>query len=95
MNPIDWLNYDILGNSLLSWSIAAGVFLLFWVTLLVLRRLIARRLAKLKGSALPLDIAKEVVQATRGWFLFLIALIIGSRFLDLSDTIGLWAARTH
>lgn len=93
MNPIDWLNYDIFGNTALAWTIAGGVFLLMWLALLVLRRLAVQRLAKLRGTALPLDVAEEVVRATRGWFIFLVALFIGSRFLDLADAVGLWAVR--
>lgn len=93
MNPIDWLNYSILGNTLMTWSIAAGAFFLLWMALLVLRRLIAKRLAKRSTSALPLDTAEEVVKATRGWFLFLLALFVSSRFLDLTDNVSLWAAR--
>jgi small-conductance mechanosensitive channel len=93
LNAIDWLNYDIFGNSTLAWSIAAGVFVVLWLALLVSRRLVVRRLARLKGTSLPLNIAEQVVRATRGWFLFLIALFIGSRFLDLTDTVGLWTIR--
>lgn len=93
MNPISWLNYEIFGNTALAWSIAAAVFLLLCLALLLVRRVVVRRLARLKGTALPLDIAEQVVRATRGWFLFLIALFIGSRFVDLSDTVGLWTVR--
>lgn len=96
MNPTDWLDYKLLGNTALGWSIAASAFVLLWLVLLVARRLTIRRLEKLKAkkdSLVALDVAIEVMQATQGWFLFLIALFVGSRFLDIEGNVGQWIAR--
>lgn len=93
MNPIDWLDYEILGNTALSFAIASGVFLLLWLVLIMVRRLLIYRLGKLEATAFALDVAQTVVQATRGWFLFLIALFIGSRFLELADSVSAWTLK--
>ena len=93
MNPIDWLNHEIFGNSALTWTVAGSVFFVVWMILLIARRFVVHRLAKLTGTTAALDVAHEVVRSTRGWFVFLIALFVGSRFLTVSDSVGLWAAR--
>lgn len=93
MNPIDWLDYEIFGNTALSLGIATGVFLLLWVVLIIVRRLLVYRLGKLEATAFALDVAEAVVQATRGWFLFLIALFIGSRFLELAESVSAWTLK--
>ena len=96
MNPNIWLEYEIFSNAVLGWGIAASVFVILWLGLLLIRRLLIRRLGKLEQGhedVLALDVAEEVIQATRGWFLFLIALFIGSRLLEMADNVGLWTAR--
>lgn len=96
MNPIDWLDYEILDNTILNWAIGAGAFVIVWAALLLLRRLIIRRLGKLQqrnDGLLALEATEAVARATRGWFLFLIALFIGSRFLEIPDTASPWIAR--
>ncbi|MBT8080273.1 MAG: mechanosensitive ion channel family protein [Gammaproteobacteria bacterium] len=59
----------------------------------MVRRLLIYRLGKLEATAFALDVAQTVVQATRGWFLFLIALFIGSRFLELADSVSAWTLK--
>ncbi|HSM29431.1 MAG TPA: mechanosensitive ion channel family protein [Woeseiaceae bacterium] len=96
MNPTDWLDYEIFGNAILSWSVAAGLFVTLWLGLLLVRRLLIRRLGKPEradASPLALDVAVDVIRATRGWFLFLIALFVGSRLLQMPDSVSLWTAR--
>jgi small-conductance mechanosensitive channel len=96
LNPIDWLDYEILGNTTLTWGIATGLFLFAWLALLLLRRLVVQRLRKLdqrKNSVAALNVAVDVAQATRGWFLFAIALFVGSRFLELPEDVDAWAYR--
>lgn len=96
MNPIDWLDYELFGNQVLTWGYAVGVFIVAWFALLIVRRLIARRLGKLaksRGDVLALVVAEDVARDTRGWFLLFIAAFIGSRFLQLADNVSLWTAR--
>jgi len=96
LNPIDWLEYDVLDNSVLAWSIAAGVFVVAWLVFMLARKLVTRRLTRLKEQEegiFALDVAVDVIGATRGWFLFLIALFLGSRLLQLSEAATLWTTR--
>ncbi|MDX1498952.1 MAG: mechanosensitive ion channel family protein [Woeseiaceae bacterium] len=96
MNPIDWLDYEVFGNTLLAWTIAAGIFAVLWLVLLIVRRLVVRRLKKLEDrnkGVLAVDVAEDVARATRGWFLFVLALFLGSRFVEMPDNVSLWTAR--
>jgi small-conductance mechanosensitive channel len=96
VNPIGWLDYEIFENTVLRWNIAAGVFILLWLFLLLARRLFIRRLRKLgtrKDGLLAVGVAIEVINATKRWFLFLIALFVGSRLLEIADSVSLWTAR--
>ena len=96
MNPIDWLDYEIFSNTLLTWGIAGSVFVILWLALLLVRRLVVRRLQtleELNEGVLAFDVAEDIARATRGWFLFLVALFIGSRFLAMSDAVSVWTAR--
>jgi small-conductance mechanosensitive channel len=93
---IDWLDYELFGNTVLSWAIAGGASFVALLVLLIARRLIVRRvqkLAKRNEGEFGLDVAEEVAEDTRGWFLFFIAVFVGSRFLELADTVSLWTAR--
>ena len=96
VNPIDWLDFEILGNAVLSWSIAAGLFVTLWLVLLIARRLFIRRLEKLEQRAdgiVALDVAVDVVRATQGWYLFIFALFVGSRILETTESITVLMAR--
>ncbi len=96
MLPFDWLDYELLGNSVLSWAVALAVFVFVWLVLLIARRFIVRRLQKVaseKEVLLALDVAEDVARATRGWYLFIISVFIGSRLLELGDSVSLWTAR--
>jgi small-conductance mechanosensitive channel len=110
MSPLEWLDYEIFGNSLLTWSTSVGVFLGVWMLLGIARRVISGRLRALAEhrKAMPPQIAEHVVGQTKGWFLLLMALFVGSRILALAPSvetlltrvaiigllvqIGLWAA---
>lgn len=110
MNPLDWLDYKILDNSILTWCIAAGAFVGSWVVLGLVRRVARKRLQKLveRRQLMAFRITEQVVRRTQGWFLALVALFVGSRFLEslpvvhmtltkavtigLLVQLGLWAA---
>ena len=96
MNPIDWLNYELFGNTVTRMATAAGVFVVLWLTLLLLRRIVVRRLRSLEQrneGVLAFDVAEDIARATRGWFLFILALFIVTRALAVSDDVGLWITR--
>jgi len=77
------LNYEFLGNSLVAWSASIGLFLVLWAALGVARYVVRKRLLGSVGDASPpaLQVARHVVAQTAGWFLFLVALYIGTRVL--------------
>lgn len=85
MNPVDWAQYEVLGNSLLVWALGVSLFLLAWAALVVVRRVLSSKLRKLAEHQhiVALDVASRVVDATKGLFLFLIAVFIGSRIWEL------------
>jgi small-conductance mechanosensitive channel len=89
MNPLEWAQYEVLGNSLLIWALGAAVFFIVWTALVLARRLLCNRLHKLADGRklVALDIADQVFYATKQWFLFLIAAFIGSRFWALPATV--------
>ena len=97
MNLTDWLDFNAFGNSVTTWGVSTSIFLFTWLVLMLIRRLIVRRLHKLQegdDSPLALDTAEDVARATRGWFLFLLALFIGTRFLEMSAGVTTWTIRT-
>ena len=81
------ISYDIFGNSVLSWGLATTISAVVFIGLLIARRLLRNSLDRLaeKRSARKLGAASAVVGETNGWFLFVIALFIGSRFVGLVD----------
>jgi small-conductance mechanosensitive channel len=81
MNPLEWLDFEILGNSVLVWATTIAAFLLAWSVLATARRALRKRLAKVGENApATLQIAHHVVAATSSWFLMFLALLIASRF---------------
>jgi small-conductance mechanosensitive channel len=83
VNPLAWLEFEILDNSLLVWTTVFAVFLLAWAVLGAIRRVLRNRLRKLTGNGAPaaMQIAHRLVAKTSGWFLMLVALLVASRFL--------------
>ncbi|MGH8182883.1 MAG: mechanosensitive ion channel family protein [Rhodanobacteraceae bacterium] len=79
-----WLYHtEWLGNSTLSWLIAAGGALLGYIVAHSAAAILAARLRKLaeRTHRSGFAIAARVVQATRGWLLLLIAIAIALEFL--------------
>ncbi len=93
---MSWLDYVVLGNSVLTWGVATGVAIVLSVVLMIARRLAIRRFDRLREReerVHALNVAVAVFRATKGWFLLLIAFFVGSRLLQTSDVISLWASR--
>lgn len=82
MNPGDWLEYEIFGNSL--WAIGIGVLagVLAWTGIGIGRRILQKRMALLAEARglQALHIAEHALRQTRGWFMLLLAIAIASRF---------------
>ncbi len=95
MNPIEWIDYEVFGNSLLIWCSGLGLFVLVWLMLVLTRRLVRGRLTTLasRREVTALTIAEFTVGKTRGWFLMLVALFIGSRLWVLPENIETLAGR--
>jgi small-conductance mechanosensitive channel len=95
LNPIEWINYELFGNTLLSWSGGATAFVVVWSILWIVRRLVYRRLNKLAEhrGIRALEIAAYVVRRTKGWFLFAVAVYAASQFVDISDKAHIWIDR--
>src|SRR5688500_9592650 len=90
MNPLEWLQYTVLGNTLLAWGTAAAVFIGVWLVLGILRKVMQVRLQTIaeRHAMMPLRIAENTARYTKGWFLFLVAVLLGSRFLEFPADIG-------
>lgn len=83
MDLLELLDYEVFGNAVGAWLASLGVFLLVWVVLVALRRVVRKRLLGSVGttSSAALQIAHSVVTHTGGWFHPLIALYAASRLL--------------
>jgi small-conductance mechanosensitive channel len=86
MNPIEWLDYEIRGNSLLALGGGITAAVVTWIALGVARRILQNRMSTLveTRNVRALRIAEHAVSQTRSWFLLLIAVVIGSRLLVLT-----------
>ena len=95
MNPLELIEQDVFGNSLLVWATGIGLFLVVWVALLLIRRVLRKRLRMLakRKDAMISQIASQVVGSTRSWFLMLAALFVGSRIWSLPESIDLQIGR--
>ena len=88
MDPREWLAFEFLDNSVLTWSIALGITLALMIVLSLVRRIVRnslKRLAKATDSG-RVSVASDVVAHTKGWFLVLISTFVGSRVLALPET---------
>jgi hypothetical protein len=85
MNPIDWLDSELLGNPVLAWATAFAVFAGAWLVLGIVRRIVRKRLQMLveRRQGTALKVSEHAAGRTKGWFLFLLALFLGSRFIAL------------
>jgi small-conductance mechanosensitive channel len=83
MDLLDMLDYRVFGNSIGVWLAFLGVFLLVWLVLATLRRIVRKRLlgSVNRSSSAALQIAHSVVTHTGRWFHVLIALYVASRLL--------------
>jgi len=87
-NLPNWVDYEVYGNLLVTWIIAAGLFVLASVVFFLLRRIACSRLSRLQPAhgRESLDVTVHLVRKTRGWFLLLMSLFVSSRLLELPES---------
>ena len=83
MDLLGMLEYELFGNPIGAWLASLGVFLLVWLVLVTLRRIVRKRLlgSVNRSSSAALQIAHSVVTHTGAWFHVIVALYVGSRLL--------------
>jgi small-conductance mechanosensitive channel len=88
MNFLEWLDYESFGNSLLAWASGFALIVGAWLVLGILRRVLQKRLVSLgeRRSFKPAQIAAHTVAQTKGWFLLVAAVAIGSRLWVLAPS---------
>ena len=85
----DWLHHgQWLGNSALAWVVAGAAALGGYVIAHMVAAIVAARLRKLaeRTRRNGFAIAARVAEATRGWLLLLIAIVIALDFLNFGDS---------
>jgi small-conductance mechanosensitive channel len=86
-----FLDQTFMGNNLLTWAIAAGIFLVVYITLSLVRRMIGKRLAKLAdATANDLDdLVTDLVRVrTKRFFFLALAVYAASTVLVLRPGAG-------
>lgn len=85
LGPLGWLELVILGNELSAWLIALGLTLLVMLALPAIKTQIKRRLQAraAQQDAVISRYAVEIVSGTRRSIMFLVAIFVGARALDL------------
>lgn len=85
----DILNVEFYSNTVESWLIALGITLGTWGILFIVRRLAVGAVRKLvQKTALAWDdVLAAVIPKTHGLFLLTLAVVAGSRWLELSEHI--------
>jgi len=95
MTPLEWLDYEVLGNSVLTWATGLAVAVVAWLVLGIARRVLRNRLDALAAHTqlMAVKIAAYLARQTKGWFLVVLALFIASRFWMLSPSIDTLVTR--
>lgn len=73
-----WLDYEVLNNTVLTWTTSVLVFFGVWIVLGIVRRIVHARLNALasRSSHVAAKLADHAVGKTQSWFLFLVALCL-------------------
>ena len=84
---IEWLDYELVGNSLRDWAISGAVLVGTMAVLFVIRRIARSRLQKIadERGQVFFQVARHVVGQSKGWFLLLIALNVALRSVEAGD----------
>ena len=83
-NILEWQFYH---NSLRAWAVAGGVFVVIATVLIIVRTLLARRLAKIaqRTATTADDAIVDLLRRTRYFFILTAAVAGGKLFLDLPE----------
>jgi small-conductance mechanosensitive channel len=75
------------GNSVRAWLTAVGIAAVSWLALFVIRWIFVKRLSKIaeRTKATLDDLIIEIVRNTKGWFLLVVSLYLGSLTLSFSQ----------
>ncbi len=86
-DQLPWLNYPFWGNSAIRWLVAVGVALLALVLLRIVAGFVRRRVQRITEATTAAwdDGIAQAMQATRGWFLLVVAIYAGSTVLELPE----------
>ncbi len=87
----DWLQHEFYGNPLYEWAISVAVLFFALAALFLVRRVLRGRLQKLADATSnnTLKVARHLVARTQGWFLFLIAINVSLRSVDVGENFDL------
>lgn len=92
---LPWVQSIVLGNPISAWIAAAVTAFVAWIALRTGRWGLARALRRAEhhsGLVGAFGLARSVVVATRGWFLFITALALARPWLELGDDLSrAWA----
>lgn len=86
-SQIPWLNYDVGGNPMTRWLCSAVAVLLALIVLRIVVAFVRRRVERFTAATATGwdDGIAETMQATRDWFLLLVAIYFGSLLLELPE----------
>jgi small-conductance mechanosensitive channel len=89
MDILEWLDYEVFGNSLLAWASGFALIAGAWIVLGITRSVLRKRLAAAgeRRGFKPLRIAEHTVAQTKVWFLLLAAVAIGSQLWVLAPSV--------
>lgn len=96
MDETSWLDYELIGNSLLAWFTAIFVFFAAWIVLRIVHRGIRGRVTMLAASredVVALQMAEAATRVTKGWFILLLALLVASQFVVWPAAVGVLVKR--
>ena len=87
IDQLPWLNYELWNNSAARWLSAAGIIFLAYLVLRIVVGFFRRRVRKFTETTTSGwdDGIAQTLDATKTWFLLLLAVFVGSMVLDLPD----------
>ena len=89
IDPMDFLAYPLLNNNVQDWLLALAVSVLVFLMIRIIIRFGVSRLARLakQTSTIWDDAVTEALSQTRGLFVLIISLFLGSLLLEFSDRV--------
>jgi small-conductance mechanosensitive channel len=90
MRPSEFFGLTFVGNTLAVWSVALGITLAVALSLFIARTVIARRLRRLAARTATEvdDVAVDLLERSRYYFIVAVAIAAGSVVLDLPPAVS-------